>query len=30
MNTLILLAGVVALLLLIYLFISLIKPEWFG
>lgn len=30
MNTLILLAGVVALLLLIYLFISLVKPEWFG
>jgi K+-transporting ATPase KdpF subunit len=30
MNTLILLAGAVALLLLIYLFISLIKPEWFG
>jgi K+-transporting ATPase KdpF subunit len=30
MNVLVLLAGAVALLLLIYLFISLIKPEWFG
>jgi len=30
MNALILLAGGIALVLLIYLFISLIKPEWFG
>jgi len=30
MNTLLILAGFVALGLLIYLFISLIKPEWFG
>lgn len=30
MNTLIILAGVIALALLVYLFISLIKPEWFG
>ena len=26
----VILAGVIALLLLCYLFISLIKPEWFG
>lgn len=30
MNVLTVLAGLVALVLLIYLFISLIKPEWFG
>jgi K+-transporting ATPase KdpF subunit len=30
MNALIILAGVIALALLIYLFVSLIKPEWFG
>jgi K+-transporting ATPase KdpF subunit len=30
MNAIILLAGVIALALLIYLFVSLIKPEWFG
>ena len=30
MNPMIILAGVIALVLLIYLFISLIKPEWFG
>lgn len=30
MNALIILAGVIALVLLVYLFISLIKPEWFG
>jgi K+-transporting ATPase KdpF subunit len=30
MNALIILAGVIALALLVYLFISLIKPEWFG
>jgi K+-transporting ATPase KdpF subunit len=29
MNALILLSGLLALVLLIYLFISLIKPEWF-
>jgi K+-transporting ATPase KdpF subunit len=29
-NALIILAGVIALALLIYLFVSLIKPEWFG
>ena len=29
MNPLILLAGLIALGLLIYLFVSLIKPEWF-
>jgi K+-transporting ATPase KdpF subunit len=30
MNALIIFTGVIALILLIYLFISLIKPEWFG
>jgi K+-transporting ATPase KdpF subunit len=30
MNALIILAGVIALALLVYLFVSLIKPEWFG
>jgi K+-transporting ATPase KdpF subunit len=30
MNALIILAGVIALALLIYLFVALIKPEWFG
>ena len=30
MNGFIILTGVIALGLLIYLFISLIKPEWFG
>jgi K+-transporting ATPase KdpF subunit len=30
MNAIFLLAGFVALGLLIYLFVSLIKPEWFG
>jgi K+-transporting ATPase KdpF subunit len=30
MNVLIILAGVIALALLIYLFVALIKPEWFG
>jgi len=30
MNALIILAGVIAMILLIYLFASLIKPEWFG
>jgi K+-transporting ATPase KdpF subunit len=30
MKFLIILAGAIALILLIYLFISLIKPEWFG
>jgi K+-transporting ATPase KdpF subunit len=30
MNATVILAGVIALLLLCYLFISLIKPEWFG
>jgi len=30
MSGIIMLAGVLALLLLFYLFISLIKPEWFG
>jgi K+-transporting ATPase KdpF subunit len=30
MNALLILAGLTALGLLIYLFISLIKPEWFG
>jgi K+-transporting ATPase KdpF subunit len=29
MNTILLLAGLIALGLLIYLFVSLIKPEWF-
>jgi K+-transporting ATPase KdpF subunit len=29
-NALIILAGVIALALLVYLFVSLIKPEWFG
>jgi len=30
MNVLVILAGIISLLLLIYLFITLIKPEWFG
>ena len=30
MHTLLILAGFIALGLLVYLFISLIKPEWFG
>ena len=30
MNPILLLAGLIALGLLIYLFVSLIKPEWFG
>ena len=30
MNILTIIAGVIAIGLLIYLFISLIKPEWFG
>ena len=30
MNGFVILAGVIALSLLFYLFISLIKPEWFG
>ncbi len=30
MNGFVIVAGIVALLLLVYLFISLIKPEWFG
>ena len=30
MNLILLLAGLIALGLLIYLFVSLIKPEWFG
>jgi len=30
MNALIILAGVIALALLVYLFVSLVKPEWFG
>jgi K+-transporting ATPase KdpF subunit len=30
MNAILLLAGLIALGLLIYLFVSLIKPEWFG
>ncbi len=30
MNGILLVVGVVAVILLIYLFISLIKPEWFG
>jgi K+-transporting ATPase KdpF subunit len=30
MNAMLLLAGLVAFGLLVYLFISLIKPEWFG
>jgi len=30
MNAILVLAGLLALGLLIYLFISLIKPEWFG
>jgi K+-transporting ATPase KdpF subunit len=30
MNAIVILAGVIALALLIYLFVSLIKPEWFG
>jgi K+-transporting ATPase KdpF subunit len=30
MNAILLLAGFIALGLLIYLFIALIKPEWFG
>ncbi len=30
MNGLLIVVGIVALGLLIYLFISLIKPEWFG
>ena len=30
MNGLLILVGIVALGLLVYLFISLIKPEWFG
>jgi K+-transporting ATPase KdpF subunit len=30
MNAILLLAGIIALGLLIYLFISLVKPEWFG
>jgi K+-transporting ATPase KdpF subunit len=30
MNGILLLAGLIALGLLIYLFVSLIKPEWFG
>jgi K+-transporting ATPase KdpF subunit len=30
MHTLVILAGIIALGLLVYLFISLIKPEWFG
>mgnify|MGYP000955487522 CR=1 FL=1 len=30
MNGFAIVAGIVALLLLVYLFISLIKPEWFG
>jgi K+-transporting ATPase KdpF subunit len=29
MNAILLLAGLVALALLIYLFVSLLKPEWF-
>jgi len=29
MNLILLLAGLIALALLIYLFVSLIKPEWF-
>jgi K+-transporting ATPase KdpF subunit len=30
MNAILVLAGLIALGLLIYLFVSLIKPEWFG
>jgi K+-transporting ATPase KdpF subunit len=30
MNAIVILAGVIALALLVYLFVSLIKPEWFG
>jgi K+-transporting ATPase KdpF subunit len=30
MNGFLILTGVIALCLLVYLFISLIKPEWFG
>lgn len=30
MNLLLIIAGIVSLLLLVYLFITLIKPEWFG
>ncbi|GEM_PF-1692760 len=30
MNAILLLTGLIALGLLIYLFVSLIKPEWFG
>jgi len=30
MNLLVIIAGIVSLLLLVYLFITLIKPEWFG
>ncbi len=30
MNTLYIIAGVVALLLFIYLVLALLKPEWFG
>jgi K+-transporting ATPase KdpF subunit len=30
MNAILLLAGLIALGLLIYLFVTLIKPEWFG
>jgi len=30
MNALTFLAGVIAVVLLIYLFVALLKPEWFG
>jgi K+-transporting ATPase KdpF subunit len=30
MNGLLIVSGFIALVLLVYLFISLIKPEWFG
>jgi K+-transporting ATPase KdpF subunit len=30
MNTLLIAAGIIALGLLVYLFLSLVKPEWFG
>ncbi len=30
MNGILIVVGIIALVLLVYLFISLIKPEWFG
>jgi len=30
MNTLYLIAGVISLVLFIYLFLAMLKPEWFG